>query len=76
MWIQLLTSPPTSLRSAMQSDALKTAREYEREARRRIQHMNIASADLDIRLGKKQGTLDELLDNGALGSSHRELRPR
>lgn len=74
--IQLLTSTPSAPRSAMQSEALKTAKEFEREARRRIQHMNIASADLDMRHTKKTGALDDLLDNGLLGSNHRELRPR
>lgn len=73
---KLLTSTPSAPRSAMQSEALKTAKEFEREARRRIQHMNIASADLDMRHTKKSGALDDLLDNGLLGSNHRELRPR
>jgi COP9 signalosome complex subunit 1 len=60
----------------MQAEALKTAKEFERQARRRIQHMNIAAADLDMRPAKKQGALDELLDNGLLGANHRKLRPR
>jgi COP9 signalosome complex subunit 1 len=73
---QILTSAPSAARPAMQAQALATAKNYEREARRRIQHMNIAAADLDIRAGKKQGPLDGLLEKGLLGQSHRELRPR
>jgi COP9 signalosome complex subunit 1 len=56
----------------MQSEALKTAKEFEREARRRIQHMNIAAADLDMKHVKKQGSFDDYLDNGL----PRELRSR
>lgn len=59
----------------MQSEALKASKGFEREARRRVQHMNITAADLDMRFGKKQGPLDELLDTGMLGA-HRELRSR
>ena len=73
--IQLLTSVPSAPRSTLQRDALKTAKGYEREARRRIQQMNIAAADLDIKApkrggGQQLGSMDELFDGG------RELRSR
>lgn len=45
---RLLTSVPSLPRVALQSSALAAAREYEQEARRRIQHMNIQSAELGI----------------------------
>jgi COP9 signalosome complex subunit 1 len=61
----------------MQSEALKTSKEFEREARRRIQHMNIAAADLDMRhVRKGQGSYDDYLDNGILNAASRELRSR
>lgn len=67
MHTQLLTSVPSAPRSALQAEALQIARSYEREARQRIQHMNIAAADLDIRHGKNPGPFDELMEL----SSHR-----
>jgi COP9 signalosome complex subunit 1 len=61
----------------MQSEALKTSKEFEREARRRIQHMNIAAADLDMRhVRKGQSSYDDYLDNGILNAASRELRSR
>ncbi|RFU31950.1 hypothetical protein B7463_g4344, partial [Scytalidium lignicola] len=50
---RLLTSIPSAPRSALQQSSLVTARRYEREARLRIQHMNIVSADLEIKGGKR-----------------------
>ncbi|KAE8451956.1 hypothetical protein EG329_002120 [Mollisiaceae sp. DMI_Dod_QoI] len=70
---RLLTSVPSAPRASLHSSTLKTANEYEREARRRIQHMNIHSADLEIK-GKKSNQLpgiDDFLDAGMGG---RELR--
>jgi len=74
---KLLTSVPSAPRSALQSDALKTAKEYEREARRRIQQMNIVAADLEIK-GTKNRNLGSLDDIGSwdLGPKGRELRGR
>ncbi len=70
--LQLLTSVPSAPRATLQSDTLKTAKEYEREARRRIQHMNIAAADLEIKgkRGNQLGSMDNLYDHG------RDLRSR
>lgn len=73
---QILTSVPSAARSTMQSEALKTAKEYEREAQRRIQHMNITAVDLDIRQVKKGGPHDEYMENNGLHASHRELRSK
>ena len=83
---QLLTSVPSAPRSALQSSTLETANAYEREARRRIQHMNINGADLEIKVAKRNGMggmggggggMDEFFDVGfgaASGGSGRELR--
>lgn len=62
----------------MQLEALKTAQGFEREARRRIQHMNIAAADLDLRAANKNPSpFDEYMDNnGLLRDGPRELRSR
>jgi COP9 signalosome complex subunit 1 len=78
--IQLLTSVPSAPRSTLQGDALKTAKEYEREARRRIQHMNIAGAELEIKGAKGRGNnqlsgLDDM-NWGGMASNTRELRSR
>ena len=66
---------PSEPRPNLQRDALKTAKDYEREARRRLLHMNIVAADLDIKVskrgaGQQLGPMDELFDGG------RELRSR
>lgn len=53
MCLQLLTSVPSVARASLQASTLATAHEYEREARRRIQHMNIAGADLEVKSPKK-----------------------
>lgn len=64
--------------------ALQTANEYEKEARRRILHMNIVAADLEIKGGKRQqglggmggiGGVDDFFDQGGMIGG-RELRPR
>lgn len=77
---QLLTSVPSTPRLTLQSDALKTAKDYEREARRRIQHMNIAATELEIRGNKGTGRpfsdADELYGGGQMGLNTRELRSR
>ncbi|KAH8752128.1 COP9 signalosome-like protein complex subunit 1 [Hyaloscypha sp. PMI_1271] len=69
---RLLTSVPSAPRSALQANTLETAKEYEREAHRRIQHMNIVAADLEIKGGKRVGLapIDDLFDDG------RQLRSR
>lgn len=54
---QLLTSLPSAPRIALQSSALSAAAEYEREARRRIQHMNIHSAELAIPANNWRGSV-------------------
>jgi len=71
---KLLTSVPSAPRSSLHADALKTAKEYEREARRRIQHMNIAGAELEIRSKRNNnmGNSDDL----SWGAATRELRSR
>ncbi|KAF8863794.1 COP9 signalosome-like protein complex subunit 1 [Acephala macrosclerotiorum] len=71
---RLLTSVPSAPRATLQASTLQTAKEYEREACRRIQHMNIHGADLEIK-GKKNANqlpgVDEFYDAGIGG---RELR--
>ncbi|CZS94028.1 hypothetical protein WAI453_001372 [Rhynchosporium graminicola] len=52
---RILTSLPSAPRSSLQTSTLTTAKEYEREARRRIQHMNINGADLDVKASKHNG---------------------
>lgn len=72
--IKVLTSVPSAPRAALQASVLKTAKDYEREAMRRIQHMNIHAADLEIKSGR-HGKLpggDDFYDVGF--SSGRELR--
>jgi COP9 signalosome complex subunit 1 len=72
---QLLTSVPSSSRAALHNEVLKTAKEYEREARRRIQHMNIVAADIEIKGNKNRshlGAMDEFFAD-SIGSG-RELR--
>ncbi|KAL3419638.1 cop9 signalosome subunit 1 [Phlyctema vagabunda] len=46
---RLLTSVPSLPRANLQSATLATARNYEREAQRRIQHMNILSTELELK---------------------------
>lgn len=73
---QLLTSVPSAPRAALQSSALAAAKEYEREARRRIQHMNINGADLQINVSKRPG-LGGMADMGYIdldAGGGRELR--
>ncbi|KAG4424901.1 hypothetical protein IFR04_001872 [Cadophora malorum] len=77
---RLLTSVPSAPRSALQSSTLKTAKEYELEARRRIQHMNIHGADLEIKASKRNplgpgGAMDDFFEGGfGGGAGGRELR--
>ncbi|KAK0124496.1 hypothetical protein ONS95_009446 [Cadophora gregata] len=76
---RLLTSVPSAPRSNLQSSTLKTAKEYELEARRRIQHMNINGADLEIKASKRNplgpGGMDDFFEGGFGGvSGGRELR--
>ncbi|KAG0646976.1 COP9 signalosome complex subunit 1 [Hyphodiscus hymeniophilus] len=78
---RVLTSVSSSSRATLHNEALKTAKEYEREARRRIQHMNIVSADLELKGGKARGSqmgqmggMDDLFSEGMGGG--RELRSR
>ncbi|PBP22723.1 26S proteasome subunit RPN7 [Diplocarpon rosae] len=75
---RLLTSLPAAPRSSLQSAALATAKDYEREARRRIQHMNILGADLEIKGNKRNGinsgSMDTELYDGGFSGSSRELR--
>ncbi|KAL2074596.1 hypothetical protein VTL71DRAFT_8374 [Oculimacula yallundae] len=84
---RLLTSRPSAPRSSLQTSTLTTAKEYEREARRRIQHMNINGADLDIKATKRNdrgiggmsgGGMDDFFDNsfgsGSAGGGNRDLR--
>jgi hypothetical protein len=60
-----LTSVPSTPRSALQANTLETAKEYEREARRRIQQMNIVAADLEIKGGKRAlAGIDDMFDDG------------
>ncbi|KAH9222745.1 COP9 signalosome-like protein complex subunit 1 [Leptodontidium sp. 2 PMI_412] len=86
---RLLTSVPSAPRSSLQSSTLKTVNEYEREARRRIQHMNIHGADLEIKATKRNGMgmgmgssggMDDFFDGGfgggGGGGGGRELRSR
>jgi COP9 signalosome complex subunit 1 len=72
---QLLTSVPTAPRAALQTSTLAAAKEYEREARRRIQQMNIHGAELYISGAKRSG-LGAMADMGYidLDSGARELR--
>ncbi|TAQ86487.1 hypothetical protein B7494_g5184 [Chlorociboria aeruginascens] len=84
---RLLTSVPSAPRSTLQNDTIRTAKEYEREARRRIQHMNLIVADLEVKGPKKShgfggnmgsmgmATMDELYHNDGM-VTQRELRPR
>lgn len=79
--MQLLTSVPNLPRSTLQSSTLAAAREYEREARRRIQHMNIAGSDLELKNTKKQtmnlgqfGQAPDDWDAGITASLGRNLR--
>ncbi|KUJ21153.1 COP9 signalosome-like protein complex subunit 1 [Mollisia scopiformis] len=65
---RVLTSVPSAPRAALQSSVLKTAKDYEREAMRRIQHMNILAADVDIKSRNKLPGGDDFFDGG------RELR--
>ncbi|KAI1007315.1 COP9 signalosome complex subunit 1 [Podosphaera aphanis] len=46
---QLLISAPNNPRHTLQLKTLITAKRYEQEARLKIQHMNITSADLEIK---------------------------
>jgi COP9 signalosome complex subunit 1 len=66
---RLLTSLPSIPRSALQSQTLKIAKGYEREACRRIQRMNIAGAELEVKGPKKPGgqlgSMDDLFGGGA-----------
>lgn len=67
----MLTSVPSAPRAALQSSVLKTAKDYEREAMRRVQHMNIHAADLEIKSKKLPGG-DDFFET-SFGSG-RELR--
>ncbi|KAG9246270.1 COP9 signalosome-like protein complex subunit 1 [Calycina marina] len=84
---RLLTSVFQVPREALQNNALDTAKKYEREARLRIQHMNIVGAELEVKGAKKQqgghgsivGSFDA--DDGGYGGgpwneSARQLRSR
>jgi COP9 signalosome complex subunit 1 len=67
---------PTIPRSRLHADALNTAKEYEREARRRVQHMNIAGGDLEVK-GKGRGgngfDLDDSFGGGRTLRSHQNF---
>ncbi|EKD20537.1 26S proteasome subunit RPN7 [Drepanopeziza brunnea f. sp. 'multigermtubi' MB_m1] len=60
---RLLTSLPSAPRSSLHNLALETAKEYERETRLRIQHMNIQGADLEIKGNKRNVAFNSGLDN-------------
>jgi COP9 signalosome complex subunit 1 len=59
----------------LQTSTLAAAKDYEREARRRIQHMNIHGADLQI-TGVKRSGIGSMADMGYidLDVGGRELR--
>jgi COP9 signalosome complex subunit 1 len=59
----------------LQASTLAAAKEYEREARRRIQHMNIQGAELGIQTSKlRHGTGIQPMDIGDFEGGGRELR--
>lgn len=55
---RLLTSVPSLARSVLQTQTLETARDYAREARRRIQRMNLINADLEVKGANKAGKIN------------------
>jgi len=72
---QLLEAVPSNPRTKLQRDALEMTDDYTREARRRIMHMNVSMADLEVKGSKRGGHLagmDDLFSEG-MG---RELRSR
>ncbi|PQE13195.1 26S proteasome subunit RPN7 protein [Rutstroemia sp. NJR-2017a BBW] len=46
---KLLISPPKDTRATLQQEALKTAKQFEKEARQRLLHMNIVATDLEVK---------------------------
>lgn len=60
---QLLEVVPSNRRAESQQEALKMAREYERDARRRILRMNIGLADLEVKGAKRGGQLSSAADD-------------
>lgn len=65
---------PSAPRIALQTAALKIANDYEREARNRLLHMNVALADLEVKGTKRNGMLPSMDDGFEMGG--RELRTR
>ncbi|KAF4637910.1 hypothetical protein G7Y89_g172 [Cudoniella acicularis] len=66
---RLLEAVPSSPRASLQKEALDMAENYEREARRRILHMNLSMADLEVRGPKRSGmsqAADDFFGNGAV----------
>lgn len=75
--LQLLTAVPSAPRATLHTEALETARQYERAALRRIQHMNLNAAELEIRPNKQKGFgfSDDFYDGGG-GGQGRQLRSK
>lgn len=72
---RLLIAPPIIPRASLHTDALATAKEYERAALRRIQHMNLTAANLEIVSSKPRG-FSVFGDDYHQEGSNRELRSR
>jgi COP9 signalosome complex subunit 1 len=65
--LQVLTSVASSPRAILHSETLREAKGYEREARLRIQHMNIVSADLELKGVKGRGmAMDDFISEGMI----------
>lgn len=61
---------PSLARSNLQTQSLESAQDYAREARRRIQRMNLINADLDVKPTKntsKQGFQDDMEGYSGMG---------
>ncbi|RDW83225.1 COP9 signalosome-like protein complex subunit 1 [Coleophoma crateriformis] len=75
---RVVTAVPSDARARLQASTLAVAREYERELRRRILHMNIAEADLEVKNPKKHalatfGGADDWEDSMGAGRALRSF---